>query len=382
MSRRLVIVSGAGRSGTSLVAGCLAHLGYVVPPPELAATAANPRGHFEPKWAVEFHKRLLSRASVDTLDTRPWALDLVEKAAVDGPFQRQLTEWLDAELERNPQLVVKDPRAFWARDLWLRAAKAADAQSMTLTMLRHPVEVMGSRDAYYETGRFEDERAARMVRNLAGWINSSLVNELTSREEPRAFLRYGDLLADWRSTMAKVDDALDLGISPAELSAASRWIDDFVDPSLHRVHLTWDDVRVPRDMREIAEQAWTALAGERDSLVLGPGRIEELDTLRVAYRQTFTDAVALATDQVNTLVEQARREARRQAKTQQNKRGTAADAATVKATPEQRAAAADVRAKRREAGVARALGGEQLPALIRRMGGQARAEWRNWRVNR
>src|SRR5690242_12281884 len=78
-SRRLVVVSGAGRSGTSTVAGALKMLGLHVPQPEIRPNEANPRGYFEPKWVVEFHKRALAETGVKTNDARPDAWDVVHR---------------------------------------------------------------------------------------------------------------------------------------------------------------------------------------------------------------------------------------------------------------------------------------------------------------
>ena len=50
--RRLVLVVGVGRSGTSLLTGILAQLGFHVPQPEVQADDTNPRGFSEPRWAV------------------------------------------------------------------------------------------------------------------------------------------------------------------------------------------------------------------------------------------------------------------------------------------------------------------------------------------
>ena len=49
LDRTMVIVTGAGRSGTSSMAGALKQLGVLVPQPEVQANKANPRGHFEPR---------------------------------------------------------------------------------------------------------------------------------------------------------------------------------------------------------------------------------------------------------------------------------------------------------------------------------------------
>lgn len=313
--RRLVIVTGAGRSGTSTVAGSLTYLGYVVPPPELAANEANPRGYFEPRWVINFHKRLLDKASVHTMDTRPWAPDLISRVTKGGGFQRQLTGWLERAFDNGPHLVVKDPRALWARALWLEAAKTVGADTSFLTMLRHPAEVIGSRDTHYSGRQSEERRAAGLVKNVAGWINTTLLNEQLSRGERRVFLRYGDLLEDWRGAMSWVDTTLALGIDERQFSRRTRHqIDDFIDPGLRRVRVTWADMRLPSDLQELAEQVWGTLASTGpEGLDADAGVLQTLDTAHTDYRRMFSDAVALAGDEINSRTRQARNQARRAA---------------------------------------------------------------------
>lgn len=325
--RRLVIVSGAGRSGTSTAAGSLKYLGYVVPPPELPANAANPRGYFEPRWAINFHKRLLGKASIHTMDTRPWAPELITKATKGGGFQRQLTAWLEQSFDHGDQLVVKDPRAFWARSLWLEAAKAAGAQTSFLTMLRHPAEVIGSRDTHYSSHQSQEQRAAGLVKNLAGWINTTLLNEQYSRGHRRAFLRYGDLLEDWRSAMSRVNATLDLGIDPLQFDHdVPHEIDDFIDPGLHRVRVTWDDFRIPPQLQEMADLVWATLTQDAvNGIDVPPQILKILDTVRADYRQQFSDAVALAGDEINSRARQARNQARREAQAEAERAAGARD---------------------------------------------------------
>ena len=63
--RRLLLVVGVGRSGTSLMAGILCQLGFHIPQPEVKADETNPRGFGEPRWVVDFHTRLLQQALGD-----------------------------------------------------------------------------------------------------------------------------------------------------------------------------------------------------------------------------------------------------------------------------------------------------------------------------
>ena len=96
--RRIVFVVGPGRSGTSTMAGSLAHLGFHVPQPEVAADESNPRGFYEPRWVVDFHKSLLNPVPVRTMEARPEAFGLVQEAIADGRPAARLTEWLTGHL--------------------------------------------------------------------------------------------------------------------------------------------------------------------------------------------------------------------------------------------------------------------------------------------
>src|SRR6478672_13442430 len=149
---RLVVVTGSGRSGTSTVAGTLKRLGLHIPQPEVPADDTNPRGFYEPAWVVAFHKKLLNSVPVRTNDARPDAAEQLREAAEDPQVRDELRTWLAgqaAEVGPGGQLVVKDPRAFWAHDLWTDVAADLGIELSYLTMLRHPAEVVQSRDTHY-----------------------------------------------------------------------------------------------------------------------------------------------------------------------------------------------------------------------------------------
>ena len=105
--------------------------------------------------------------------------------------------------------MVKDPRAFWFHDLWRIGVHDHGAELTFLTMLRHPVEVVKSRDTTIcRTGR--RLQSARATANLAGWCQRGVRRRGATRAVLRTFVRYADLLADWRSAMAA---QLEIGIA-------------------------------------------------------------------------------------------------------------------------------------------------------------------------
>jgi hypothetical protein len=306
---KLVLVTGSGRSGTSTVSGTLKMLGCYVPQPEVKADSSNPRGFFEPRWAVDFHKEVLKLAGVRTLDARPEALDLMSEVTSREDLRTELRDWFSTQLN-GPQIIVKDPRIFWLRTLWVQAATDLGVRPTVLTMLRHPAEVVGSREMHYLKKADADRRLVRETANLAGWVNVALTNERVSRGDQRTFVRYTDLISDWRTTMARVAEQLDLTYDYDVASTEHHEVDDFIDVTLRRAQLTWDDIDVPEQLRDVAETVWQAL----DVLVRDPhdtDAMTTLDAMRTQYDQLHSHAVALTQDHTNSEVQAARRQARR-----------------------------------------------------------------------
>lgn len=279
--RRLVLVVGVGRSGTSLAAGILGQLGFHIPQPEVKADETNPRGFGEPRWVVDFHTRLLRQRSVTVNDARPEALKI---AAHPGPRAgHRLREWLEEQFEVDPSLVVKDPRTVWFLPLWTTAAEQLGASTSFLTMLRHPAEVVTSARKYYGTGQTAASRTG-------AWINLILETERFTRGKPRAFVRYEDLLADWQREIRRAGTSL----GAPELATAEHTpaVDAFVDPALHRNRVGWEALDVPPRVRELADEVWEQLgrlAGEG-----GDEPRAALDDARAAYRELYGEAEALA----------------------------------------------------------------------------------------
>ena len=54
--RKVLFVAGAGRSGTSTMAGLMRIMGLHVPQPEVVADETNPKGFGEPRWVVDHHQ--------------------------------------------------------------------------------------------------------------------------------------------------------------------------------------------------------------------------------------------------------------------------------------------------------------------------------------
>src|SRR4051794_22387012 len=140
--RRLLLVVGIGRSGTSVFTGILGQLGWHVPQPEVKADDTNPRGFGEPQWVVEFHTQLMKKRRVTNMDSRPAANALMDAVADVPAVRARLRAWLEEQFAQAENVVVKDPRVVWFLPLWRRCAADVGVELSFATMLRYPTEVL------------------------------------------------------------------------------------------------------------------------------------------------------------------------------------------------------------------------------------------------
>ncbi len=290
--RRLVLVVGVGRSGTSLLTGILGQLGFHVPQPEVTADDTNPRGFSEPRWAVDFHTRLLQERRVTVNDARPVAWEKTATAVGDEAVYGELRDWLAGQMREADAVVVKDPRTGWFLPLWTRASADMGVEARFVTMLRHPAEILASAAKSYGDWQTPASRAA-------AWINITLETERATRGSRRAFVRYEDLLDDWPREAGRIGELLDLpALAGGELRERFPSVDDFVDPTLHRNRVRFEDLDVPPLVREMAEEVWLALQPLADPGGDAPETHRALDEARAAYARLYGEAEATAQSSV------------------------------------------------------------------------------------
>ncbi|HET7310553.1 MAG TPA: sulfotransferase [Mycobacteriales bacterium] len=293
-SRHLVLVVGAGRSGTSLTAGIFGQLGFHVPQPEVQANFTNPRGFGEPRWVVDFHAGLMRQQDIELFDARPEAWDAAVSATASPEAAQQLHSWLTTQFASHDRVVVKDPRTVWFLPLWQRCVGDLGIRLHYVTTLRHPTEVLRS---IRTTAGAEQTEASR----AAWWVATTLHAEHATRGAARAFLLYDDLLVDWRRELEHVERAAGLPLVSSADAAALTAVDELVDPSLRRSESGWADVDVPGPVQQLAENVW----GQMTMLARGDAAQETgaaLDELRSAYDRLYREAASIADSTVQHAV--------------------------------------------------------------------------------
>ena len=309
-NRRVVLVVGSGRSGTSTMAGALKTLGLHVPQPEVVADATNPKGFGEPRWVVDLHHELLQRSNVQVSDARPRAWLDTGTTSGDHATRERVTEWLEGQLGEADELVIKDPRAAWFLGLWRAAADRCGATSSYVTMLRPVTEVVASKQTYYGAMGAGSDHGA--VTRTAAWVNMMLHTERATRGHQRRFVRYADLLEDWTQPVFALGEAFDLTAVKTAMAVDIAEVHNFIDPSLRRTTMTWDEIGAPARLRDLAEETWQALDGLADDGGDTAEAHAHCDQLRAAYDEQYAEAEAFAHSSILAARREAGARARRE----------------------------------------------------------------------
>lgn len=298
--RQLLLVAGSGRSGTSLVTGLTARLGFTIPLPEVKADESNPKGFGEPRWAVDFHTRLLRQLAMAPEDGRPEAWELA-RGATDLPTPRErLSHWLAEQLDGAERVVVKDPRLTWFVGLWAAVGREQGCEVSVLTMLRHPAESVTSRQLAYGSGSSPTTRTA-------SWLNMMLGLEAETRHMRRAVVGYDDLLSDWQGALRSAEPGLGLALVSGQPEEVLCGAGTLVDSSLRRAAGDWGSLGLAAPVQTLAERSHAALGA------LVTGAVGEQDATLDALRREYAELYAWTADLTRSRVRAARVEERRKA---------------------------------------------------------------------
>ncbi|MDB5446430.1 MAG: adhesin [Phenylobacterium sp.] len=243
-----VLIVGMHRSGTSALGGMLNKLGVAVPEDLHPADEHNTRGYFEPQRIIAFHERLLAKLGSPSNDPLPLTYDWLRSPLGEAAAE-ELAEILDEEFAANPMCLFKDPRICRLMPVWSAALMKSGRAAAAILPYRDPLEVAGSLAAKAGLGR---------PYSLFMWLQHVILGERFTRETPRSFSAYDDLMADWRAVSAKLQR--DLGLTwPKDVMRAGPEVDAFLSAEL-RHHQSRSEALDPAEpLDALCQRVWEGL---------------------------------------------------------------------------------------------------------------------------
>ncbi len=257
--RKVVVVLGMHRSGTSVLTGTLGLLGAGMPREPIPAADENQTGYWEPGSIGTVHDALFAELGLG------WSLPFVDPASARNVLDQlgsetkiahwveKLVECVENEYDPAPVIVIKDPRMCRLMPLWLRVFEELDLEPSFVIPIRHPAEVIGSlkaRDSF-DAGR-----------SMWLWMDHVLRAEHDTRGMTRVVVEYSQLLTNWRTTMTRINDALGLDL---QIEQRGDEVDRFISARYqHHKARTTDHQTLPNvvgDALGLFEQAAASTQG-------------------------------------------------------------------------------------------------------------------------
>jgi hypothetical protein len=191
--RTAYLVLGMHRSGTSAITQLLSLAGAQLPKNVMPGDEHNAQGYFEPWRIAIFNDERLRAAGSAWDDIFAFPCPAV---ADDAAWLQRATALFAEEYAGRRFPLMKDPRVTVLLPFWRQVFDAAGVGLRCVIPVRHPLAVansLGRRDGFSPQ------------KSLLVWSAYMLAAEAYSRDLPRAFVGYDQLLADWRGEIGRIE---------------------------------------------------------------------------------------------------------------------------------------------------------------------------------
>lgn len=296
-ARKVVLVVGMHRSGTSALSGLLGNLGCDVPATLMEKTERNPKGYFESKKICDFHEEIFSHAGTRWDDFRPFPQAWLESSK-SAEYVARAQELIQSEFGSSSLFVLKDPRICRLMPFWLEVLENLYITPLAVHIHRNPLEVAQS---------LKDRDQIDTSYGALLWLNHILEAERGSRTLTRSFTSFEKLLSNWGGETKRLEQ--ELGLSLPRFSTDNvQELESFLDPKLKH-YSTNSAVAIDNDLTP--SPVWETYAIMQRWVENGPhmNDMEKLDSIR----QNLLEATAILGPvvQSRSLAIQAHRESLR-----------------------------------------------------------------------
>ena len=192
--RKVILVLGMHRSGTSALARTVNLLGAAAPKELLAPNEFNSRGYWESARLWQCHNDLLASANSSWHDWRRLDPNRMEEEAKQQDHRQRIKDGISQTFGDASLFVLKDPRICRFVPLILSILDELKVRAVAILPIRNPLEVASS---------LGDRDKLARSKSLLLWLRHVLEAEYYSRAIPRYFLHYEDLLLDWRTCLGR-----------------------------------------------------------------------------------------------------------------------------------------------------------------------------------
>jgi glycosyltransferase involved in cell wall biosynthesis len=208
----------------------------------------NEAGFWESVAVYELNEAILASAGSSWDDWRAFNREWTHSPAAEH-FRKAADRALKTAFGDAPLWLIKDPRICRLAHFWMEVLAERGVRPLSVIPLRNPLEVAAS---LHRRDDFGLPKASLL------WLRHVLDAEAATRNLPRAFVTYPDLLQDWRRTVRHMQWTL--GLSWSRWSATAEVeIDSFLNARLRHNLFTTQDLEQHPAIASWVKTAFRAL---------------------------------------------------------------------------------------------------------------------------
>ncbi|MDO8344630.1 MAG: glycosyltransferase [Cellvibrio sp.] len=229
-TRKLVVVLGMHRSGTSAVMNALACMGVSLGDDLLPAGKDNPKGFFEDKSINDLNIEML-----DVIGQDWFSLSLVTDAQVEqlvaAGYLEKAADLLRAKMTGHEYFGFKDPRVSKLLKFWKKVFALLECETRYVLCLRHPLSVANS---------VLKRNKTPIRKGYFLWLSYNLAIITEELSTPLVALDYDQLMESPGAQLEFLAQQLNLKIQP---DLAAGFVEDFLDDNLRHTTFSAADLK-------------------------------------------------------------------------------------------------------------------------------------------
>jgi hypothetical protein len=230
----IVVVLGAGRSGTSAITRGLQALGVELGDRLRPGGGKNPTGFFEDESLMKINKRLrdalgLRAESVSLIEPQQWQTPAVQT------FQQEARETIRRRFGSYPLWGYKFAGTLRLLPFWRLVFQSLDLDVRYVMAVRNPISVARSR------AKLNPYRGTQEQSDLE-WLVNVVPYFREVKERPFVVVDYDLVIPDPIAQLERIATTLDLPITTATKAAMQAYADEFFNPDLRHSYFTNEDL--------------------------------------------------------------------------------------------------------------------------------------------
>ncbi len=248
---RAVLILGAGRSGTSIVARATQAIGVDLGDDFKPPSRKNPTGFFEDAALLALSKKL-RRA----LGLRPDSLRLLDETVWDGPvvapFYDEFSRVIEARFSGSPVWGFKYARTMRLLPFWVRLFDGMGIEPSYVMPVRNPLSVARSRARLDRRRGTQENSDLEWLTNVVPWFD--LV-----RDRPLVVVDYDRLVSEPVRQLGRMADRLCMPVDDRVQASIETFASEFLSPGLQHTRFTLDDLMASPDIHRLLKAAYRLL---------------------------------------------------------------------------------------------------------------------------